>query len=201
MIRRYHQNEIEELAALILKDGIISVPTDTVYGICGLMQSKQAQENLRKVKNRPKDKAFPIMCANIAQVESLCELSDASKRVMERFMPGPLTMVLKKKEDVPGFINGNLETIAIRLATSPFLEALIEKTGPLYMTSANPSGERPCETLDEIEQACPLLDGIVIGETEFGLASTIVDCVNGYKVLREGPISENELKEVWEENR
>ena len=164
------------------------------------MNSKQAQENLRDVKNRPKDKAFPIMCANIKQVQTLCILNQNSKRILERWMPGPLTMVLEKKKEVPDFVNGGLETIAIRLATSSFLEELITKTGPLYMTSANLSGEKPCETLDEIENACPKLDGIVIGDTAFGVASTIVDCTKGCKVLREGPISEKELKQVWEES-
>ena len=199
MIRRYHETEIEELANLLMEDGVIAVPTDTVFGVCAKMASQNAQERLRIVKNRPKDKAFPIMCANLEQIEALCVVNEKTRKMIRAFMPGPITLVLQKKEEVPSFVNGGLETIAIRMATSETLEALIQKTGPLYMTSANQSGQPVATTIEEIEESCPLLDGILIGKPSFGQASTIVACGEELKVLREGPITLEELKKVWED--
>lgn len=89
------------------------------------------------------------------------------------------------------------DTIAVRMATSKALEELIRKTGsPLFMSSANQSGEPTCKNLDEIERCCSNLDGMMEGEISFGIGSTIVDCTsNELKILREGPISIEQIEE------
>lgn len=196
-MKRYTEDQIDELADILRNDGVVSVPTDTVYGVCARMDSIQAQENLRNVKNRPADKAFPIMCADMEQTAQIAEISETAAKVMKAFMPGPMTVILRKKEDVPAFVNGGMETLAIRLATSEVLAELIRKTGvPLYMTSANQSGYPVARTLEEIEESCPELDGILTGEPAFGLASTIVDLSKDeIRILREGPVSMKEIKE------
>ena len=71
MIKRYKQTEIEKLAEILKNDGVISVPTDTVFGVCARMNSKIAHDNLIKVKNRPISKSFPIMCADIEQIKNI----------------------------------------------------------------------------------------------------------------------------------
>lgn len=199
MIPRYNETQLDTLVAILNDNGAISVPTDTVFGVCAKASSIQAQEHLRDVKNRPKDKAFPIMCANRSQIEELCVVDDRTKKLIDAFMPGPVTFVLKKKENIPEDINGGLPTIAIRMATSKPLEYIIEQTGPLFMTSANQSGQQVATTLDEIEEVCPLLDGMLEGEPQFGKASTIVDCTGELKILREGPITLEELNAVVKE--
>ena len=105
-------------------------------------------------------------------------------------MPGPITLVLKKKENIPDYISNGKKTIAVRMATSKALENLILQTGcPVFMTSANQSGKPSCTNLDEIETECPLLDAIMEGTVKFGEASTIVDCTSKeLKILRSGPI-------------
>ena len=89
------------------------------------------------------------------------------------------------------------ETIAIRMATSKALEELIQKLGcPVFMTSANQSGEPTCENLDEIEKSCPLLAGMMEGRVVFSKSSTIVDCSSDkIKILREGPITKEQIEE------
>ena len=84
------------------------------------------------------------------------------------------------------------------MASSKLLKEVIEKVGsPIFMTSANQSGEEECKNLEEIEKACPLIDGMVEGKVSYSLASTIVDCTSfEAKVLREGPISIEEIKNV-----
>lgn len=99
-------SEINVLVDLLRKDEVVAVPTDTVFGVCARYDHIQAQENLRDLKKRPETKAFPIMCADMEQVLQICEMCGEEKRVMNQFMPGPLTMILKKKKGVPSFVNG-----------------------------------------------------------------------------------------------
>ncbi len=194
-MRRYRQDETKKLAEILKNDGVISVPTDTVFGVCARMNSLQAQENLREVKNRPVTKAFPVMCSDLEQIKTIAVTDARSERIIQTFMPGPLTVILKRREDVPEFVNGGLSTLAIRLAPSAAVKKLIEETGsPLFMTSANQSGMPVCESLDEIEKQCPLLDGMMEGTVNYGEASTIVDCTGEELVIaRKGPLSLEQL--------
>lgn len=191
MIKRYKQNEIEKLVEILKNDGVISVPTDTVFGVCARMNSKIAHDNLIKVKNRPISKSFPVMCADIEQIKNVAIVTEREEKLINVFMPGPITLVLKKNKELPSYVTNGKETIAIRMATSKALEELIQKLGcPLFMTSANQSGEPTCENLDEIEKSCPLLDGMMEGRVVFSKSSTIVDCSSDeIELLREGPLS------------
>lgn len=189
-MKRYDQNETSELAEILKNDGVISVPTDTVFGVCARIASKDAHDNLVKTKNRPHDKLFPIMCADEDQIKSIAIVNDKAERLIRKFMPGPITLVLPKQSELPEYVNNGGDTIAIRMATSKPVEDLIRKTGsPIFMSSANKSGEPTCTSLDEIEKSCPTLDGMMEGKVSFGKGSTIVDCTSDtIKVLREGPI-------------
>ena len=201
-MKRYEQNEIEKIATILKNDGIISVPTDTVYGICARTNSRKAYDNLVKVKNRPSTKSFPVLCKDLEQIESIATLDERACKLIKDFMPGPLTLVLKKRPDAFTYINnaGARETdeIAVRMISSIFLNELIEKVGsPLFLTSANKSGMDVCRSLDEIEEECPTLDGMVMGDVSFGEASTIVDLTHDdIKIQRQGPISEEEIMNV-----
>ena len=197
-MRRFQQNETAEMAAVLKKDGVISVPTDTVYGVCARMDSEQAEHNLREVKHRPKAKSFPLMCSDLDQIRTVAEVDARAEKIIQAFMPGPLTVILKKKENIPAYVNGGMDTLAIRLAPSEAVKNLIAAVGcPLFMTSANQSGQPTCTSLDEIEEQCPLLDGMMEGDVHFGQASTIVDCTKEELViLRKGPLSLEQLKTV-----
>lgn len=198
-MKRYKQSEIEEVVTILKSDGVISVPTDTVYGICARINSSKAYLKLVSVKNRPSTKSFPVMCSDIEQIKSIATLDDNALKLIEAFMPGPITLVLNKRPDVLSYINnaGTRETdeLAIRMAPTPFLKELIKEVGsPLFLSSANKSGKDVCKSLDEIEIECPTLDGMVMGDVSFGEASTIIDCTdNDIKIQRQGPISEDEI--------
>ena len=198
-MKRYKQSEIEEVATILKNDGVISVPTDTVYGICARINSSKAYRNLVKVKHRPATKSFPVLCKDLEQIESIAIVDDNALKLIKAFMPGPITLVLNKRPDVFSYINnaGARETdeLAIRMAPTPFLKELIKEVGsPLFLTSANKSGKDVCKSLDEIEIECPTIDGMVMGDVSFGEASTIIDCTdNDIKIQRQGPISEDEI--------
>ena len=198
-MKRYKQSEIEEVVTVLKNDGVISVPTNTVYGICARINSSKAYLKLVSVKNRPSNKSFPVMCSDIEQIKSIATLDDNALKLIKAFMPGPITLVLNKRSDVLSYINnaGARETdeLAIRMAPTPFLKELIKEVGsPLFLSSANKSGKDVCRSLDEIEEECPTLDGMVIGDISFGEASTIVDLTgDDIKIQRQGPISEDEI--------
>lgn len=195
---RYKQNETNELAEILKKDGVISVPTDTVYGLCACINSIKAYQNLVNIKNRPSTKLFSVMCANKEQIKNIAIIDKKSEKIINTFMPGPITLILKKKPELPVYVNNGSKTIAIRLASSKFLKDLILKTGcPLFMSSANKSGEKVCTSLDEIEETFPNLDGIMEGDVYFNKSSTIIDCTSEeIKILRSGPISMEQIISV-----
>lgn len=199
-MKRFSEKKIQEMAEILKNDGVISVPTDTVYGVCARMNSLQAQENLREVKNRPLTKAFPVMCCDEEQIKSIAYVDERSEKLIRAFMPGPVTFILKEKENVPDYVNNGMETLAIRMATSEVLAELIRETGsPVFMTSANQSGEPVCTSLDEIEKSCPLLDGMMEGNVSFGEASTIIDCTKPeIEILRQGPVTIEDIHKVLE---
>ena len=201
-MKRYSQDDIDTVIKILKDDGVISVPTDTVYGICARVNSLKAFHKLVEIKNRPDNKNFPIMCSDLEQIKSISIVDKKVKKLINAFMPGPITLVLRKKNDTFLTINngGERETneIAVRMATSTFLKEVIIGVGcPLFMTSANESGMDVCKSLDDIEKMCPTLDGMVEGDVSFGEASTIVDCTDDNIVIqRPGPIAEEQVMEA-----
>ena len=198
MIKRYKKNEIEDLVKILKNEGVISVPTDTVFGICARINSETAHDKLITVKNRPIKKSFSVMCANEEQIKNIAIVNDVAQKLIRSFMPGPITLVLKKNKDLPEYVTSGKDTIAIRMATSETIKKLIlELESPIFMTSANQSGEPTCTSLDEIEKMCPKLDGIMEGNVTFSKGSTIIDCsADEIKMLREGPITIEQINEI-----
>ena len=125
-------------------------------------------------------------------------IDEMAEKLIKEFMPGPITLVLKKNKDLPDYVTNGKNTIAVRMATSEFIKNLILKLGrPIFMTSANQSGQTESSNLDEIEKNCPNIDGMVEGEIIFSRGSTIIDCSEEkIKILREGPISKEKIDDI-----
>ena len=200
MIKKYKPNEINKLVEILKNDGIIAVPTDTVYGLCANMNSLKARKKLELIKERLPNKSFPIMCNNIEQIKNIAVVTEDIEKLINAFMPGPITLVLKKSNRVPNYINEGSTEIGVRMATTKELHKIIELLGePVLMTSANKSGEDVCKTIEEIEKKLPEIDAILEGLVSFGQASTIIDCTsNEFKILREGPIELEEIKKIFD---
>lgn len=199
MIKKYKSNEISKLVEILKNDGVIAVPTDTVYGLCANMNSIKVRKKLELIKERLPNKSFPIMCNNIEQIKNIAIITEKIEKLINTFMPGPITLVLKKSKNVPNYINEGSFEIGVRMATTKELQKIIELLGePVLMTSANKSGENVCKTIEEIEEKLPEIDAILEGEISFGQASTIVDCTsNEFKILREGPIKLEEIEKIY----
>lgn len=203
-MKRYSEKELDALADILKNDGVISVPTDTVYGICARINSKKAFDKLVEVKERPANKSFPVVCLNEEQIREIAIITPEAEKLIQAFMPGPITLVLKKKMEAFSYINNAGERLsdelAVRMAPLKVLEKLLEKTeSPLFLTSANISGKETCNNLEDIEKTFPTIDGILEGNVSFGQSSTIVDCTScPIKIQRPGPITEEEINKVLE---
>jgi len=197
MIKKYKSNEIDKIVEILKNDGVVAVPTDTVYGLCANMNSVKAKTKLELIKKRLPNKSYPIMCNNIDQIKDLAIVTPKIEKLINAFMPGPITLIIKKTEKVPNYIHE--KNVGIRMATTKELKKIIELLGaPVLMTSANKSGETVCKTIEEIEEKLPEIDGILEGTVSIGQASTIVDCTsNDFKIIREGPIKLEEIEKLY----
>ena len=196
--------DLDEIVALIDAGKVVAFPTDTVFGLGVKYDDGDALNRLKKAKNRPDHKAIPMMVSSLCQIESVAYVDERSQKLMEAFMPGAFTIVLKKKENVPSFVSNGMETVAIRMPCDAFVLSMIERLGkPMLVTSANLSDQPSCKTSEEVlKQLGGRIDAIVLGESKGYTSSTIVD-VSGTKlnILREGDISEQAIRARLEEER
>ena len=180
-------------AKQILRDqGTIVFPTDTIYGIAADAFDPAGITKLYEIKERPQDKALPVLIGDIAQLEALAlYLSDQVQRIAGAFWPGALTLILPKGPDVPPELSP-YPTIGVRMPDLEFTLRLLRETGPLATTSANLSGgDNPTSVEDVVSQLQDrpdlILDG---GPTPGARASTVLDLSGPeVKVLRQGPIT------------
>lgn len=175
-----------------LKSGkVVAFPTETVYGLGVISGQPSALERLFEVKNRPIEKQVTMMVSSIQMIESVASLNETAKALIRAFMPGPITLILPKKDEEG--------TVGVRFPNSPFISEIIEAVRvPLYVTSANISGEEVLNDAQSIDEQMNV-DLIVEGPIEPTLPSTIVDCIN-MKIIRIGSITKEQLEEVIGEN-
>ncbi len=205
IIRRMEKENMEEIAgeaAEIWKaGGLVAFPTETVYGLGGNGLDSQASRKIYAAKGRPSDNPLILHIADTAQVEMLAQgISATGKQLMEKFWPGPLTLIFPKAPCVPYETTGGLDTVAIRMPSHPAARALLQASGlPIAAPSANVSG-RPSPTLAShvIEDMDGKIEMIVDGgAVGIGVESTIVDLTGTVPtILRPGYITEEMLREA-----
>lgn len=195
------KENIKAASSILQNNGLVAFPTETVYGLGGNALEPNAAAKIYAAKGRPSDNPLIVHIADTAAVYELAkEVPEKAKLLMEAFWPGPLTIILPKKELVPDGTTGGLNTVAIRMPSHPVALELIRESG-LYIAapSANTSG-RPSPTLAEhvmedmkgrIEM---ILDGGAVG---IGIESTIVDLTGDVPViLRPGFITKSMLEKI-----
>jgi L-threonylcarbamoyladenylate synthase len=190
---------LEQAAQVLQAGGLVVFPTDTVYGLGAMLFDTRAVEQLYLVKGREAAKAIAVLVGSEADLSQVTqELGQVAARLAHRFWPGPLTLVVPAHPALPANLSP-LPTVGVRMPDHPVALALLHRTGPLAVTSANLSGQPSTRSAEEVWAQLggriPLiLDG---GQTPGGLPSTVVDCTGPELViLRQGPISEGELTEA-----
>ncbi len=198
MKTKYLDNSIDGAAELILSGGVVAVPTETVYGLAANGLDPSAVEKVFEAKGRAESKAVSLFVSGMDDVERLCEdIPPAAYVLADRFWPGPLTMVLKKRDIVPGTTSGGGDTIGVRCPDSPLALELLRRCGvPLTGTSANVSGMPDAVTADAVREYFDgridcVVDG---GRCPGGVPSTVVLLTGKRpKILRRGGIPSGEI--------
>lgn len=198
MTKVIKSSEIDELVFAIEDEKVVAFPTETVYGLGVKYGSHRALDRLMESKNRDYSKAITLMVGKKEEIGNYAYISHDAKRIIDAFMPGMITLVFKKKETVDPIMTNGKNTIGIRIPDSPFVLNLLEKAGPMLVTSANLSNHPNTTTTKEVlDQLDGRIDYVVEGETTDSIASTVID-VSGdqMKILREGKIGQKEIEEV-----
>jgi L-threonylcarbamoyladenylate synthase len=187
-----------EKATKVIKDGGIAVfPTDTVYGIGCDPFNKNAVDRIYEIKKRDKKKPFPILTHSMGFASEIVEFDKISKKIAEKFWPGPLTIILKLKDKTLKETLGLDEKIAIRVPNNKCLLNILKNSKFLVGTSANLSGEKSFTISQECYQKVTGYDVFVDGgDIENKGESTIVEIENGFPIIhRVGPIKKEEIEE------
>lgn len=181
----------KEASEVVKQGGLIAFATDTVYGLACRYDDQVAQEKLKHAKARPEEKSLPLVVGSLKQCEEIAIVTNREKKIIEKWLPGAITLILKKKSSVPDWVTNGKDTLAIRMIDVEGINEMIQDIGvPLFLTSANLSGEPVCQDANEVnERLGNKIDIILDGKHRDGLASTILDCTQDeLVVLRQGPI-------------
>ena len=191
-----------ETAVRVLRDGgVVSVPTDTLYGLAASAVDESAVERLYRIKRRPRGVPLPILLADPADMREYgVDVPELAWSLAATFFPGPLTLVLRSAGNLPDAVTGGLSTVAVRVPGHWVPREVVRKLGaPITGTSANRSGTPGPTTADGVrEQLGNDIDYVIdAGRCPGGVASTVLD-VSGPTplVLRQGAVSRQELEKA-----
>ena len=191
---------VDEAAASIKEGGTVLFPTETVYGLGADALNPEAVKKIFEAKGRPQDNPLIIHVASKDISRFVKDVPDIAQKIMDKFWPGPLTMVLNKKDIVPDVTSANLSTIGVRMPNNKVALKLIELSGTaIAAPSANISGRPSPTDIERCEEDLLGKVNYIIGgeKCQVGVESTIVDCtVNPPIVLRPGGITLEMLKEI-----
>ena len=195
---------IEKAGELIKQGKIVIFPTETVYGIGTNGLDENAVRKLYEVKKRPLNKPISLLVSNMEMVNLIAkDITETEYKIMKNFFPGPLTIILKKKKNVPDIVTAGQDTVGVRIPRGDVARKLVELSRvPIAAPSANISGEPSGTNLQEIMKHFEgkvdyCIDG---GNSELGLASTIVQVIDDKPmILRQGSITLEQINKILKE--
>lgn len=194
-MKMYTQDQLDQVVDAFQAHKVLALPTDTVYGVGVLYGDLADLDHLKHAKHRPETKPIPMMVSNLEQMKQIAKVDARTEKLVQTFLPGPLTLVLPVSETLDLAYTNGKKTVAVRIPDEPFVLAVIEKLGkPLLVSSANVSGKPAAVSYQEAMDNLPNIDGIIQGKCKQLEASTIVDCTQDkLSILRPGPILLKEL--------
>lgn len=186
------ENELKNTIDVINNGGIVIFPTDTVYGIASNIDDEKAISKLFELKGRNDNKPICVLTSSVNKIEKVAYIKNKELELITKYMPGALTIILDKKEDISNRLTSNLQTIGVRIPNNEIaLNILKYMEKPLATTSANLSGNQPATKLEELVDEFNGKVDIIIdgGITDLKQSSTIIKVENNeIKVLREGTV-------------
>lgn len=194
-------SNIEEVAECLKKGGVVLLPTDTVYGLAAAPTQKKAVERIFELKSRPGSFNLPIMVSSIKYLEILgLDLNDYARKLLNsKYVPGALSLVLGFKDSpLHPWLKGR-EEVAVRIPNDEWLLAVLEKAGPVLVTSANRHNrnQTPANIREVLEDLNGAPDMAIDGGNLENIASTIINCRFDPPVIeRQGEITQEELQKI-----
>lgn len=195
------KESLDLVVSALNNNEIVCFPTETVMGLAVVVDNQQTYDKLVNAKNRPSNKAFPVAMLK-KDIYKYCDVNALQRKVIEEFLPGPLTLILKKKANVSSFIGKEDGTVAIRCSEDEFVQEVLKRVGkPLFLTSANLAGEKVAMSKDEaVSIFKDKVKVYVDGEIQGDLASTIIDLTKeNVAILRQGKILLEDILNVIKE--
>lgn len=173
---------------------LVVYPTDTLYALGADALDPRAVVRVFEAKERPRGQALSVAVSDLAMLEQIARLTPAARALADRFLPGPLTLILKPDPGVPDALRGAEPGLAVRIPDHPVALALLEKFGPLTCTSANLHGQRdPATCAEARSQLGGRVAAYLDGGPVLGQPSTILDLTGTPRVVREGALPSKEL--------
>ena len=196
-----NEDELNIVISELKNDGLILIPTETVYGIAANAYSNKACKKIFEAKGRPQDNPLIVHISNFEMIDEIAEKpNEVEQKLIRSFMPGPFTIILNKKSTICDVVSAGKETIGVRMPSHPIINTIIEKSGiPIAAPSANISGRPSGTCLDDImselkDKMDVIIDG---GNCKIGIESTVVKVVDNIPViLRPGFVTEDDIKKV-----
>ena len=190
--------DISKAVKALSDSEIIVYPTDTLYGLGADIYNNEAVDKIFKIKKRPKSDPLSVAVSSFSEMEKIAIVDDKVKHLVDAFLPGKLTLILKKKSVIPDIITAGLDKVAVRIPNNEVALKLLSRFGPLTATSANIHGLETPGIISEINMqfkgdvAVYLDDGCLNGK-----ASTIVDVTSDKPIIiREGAVSKTEILDM-----
>ena len=194
---RLKKDQLEIVAEILNREGVVAFLTDTVYGLAVRCDSPNAIQRMKEAKQRPESKPFPMMVNSLAQIEAVASLDERDRRLIRRWMPGALTIIFAKRPEVADILTNGFDTIGIRMPDDPWILQLIGKLNcALLVPSANLSGEATATDSDEVlRQLDGRIDAVILGKSGAQAASTIIDTRGEtIKIIRQGKLTLDEIQ-------
>ena len=189
--------DLSEAIAALRKGNLVVYPTDTLYALGADIYNKYAVGRVFEVKKRPLDVPLPVAVSSFDDIDKVAFVNESARCLADVFLPGPLTLVLKKRKNVPNIVTGGLDKIAVRIPDNEVALDLLFKFGPLTVTSANIHGSKVPYVIEDIRGEFKDDIAVYIDYKRLdGSPSTIID-ITGKKpvLLREGTIKKKEILE------
>lgn len=197
LIDPQNASELHAAAELLRRGGLVAFPTETVYGLGANAYDPDAARRVYAAKGRPCDNPLIVHIAALETADEIAHTNPLFYRLAEAFWPGPLTVILPKKDCIPLSVTGGLDSVGIRFPSDPVASALILQSGvPVAAPSANLSGKpSPTTAAHVIRDLYGRVDAIVCGQDcDYGVESTVVKIEgNGLTVLRPGAVTAEQL--------
>lgn len=178
---------------------VIAFPTETVFGLGVFYDDEKAYELLNQIKRRKEDKPYTLMLSSVDDISTYAYIDEKRLNALRKYMPGPVTLLLKCKDNVPGYVTHNTGIIGVRVpANKEALELLAYLKKPLLVPSANRADQKPAMSNLEVKEIFGKEVRVIIpGKAIGGLPSTIIDLTGeDIKLVRQGPISLEDIKKA-----